>query len=72
LGEGLIKGGFLMRAFSSKKYQEPKVIGTSVILVSVDGSTEVRVQEPIKYIDSSNNSRIFRPEVALVRQLERV
>lgn len=50
-----------MRAFSSKKYNEPIVSENSLILSSVDGSTEVRVFEPIKFITPDNKSKVFKP-----------
>lgn len=52
-----------MRAFSSKKYSEPVVVGDSLILTSVDGTTEVRVREAIKYIGPDNKTKVFKPEV---------
>lgn len=50
-----------MRAFSSKKYKEPVVSGSSLILSSVDGNTEVRVFEPIKFITPDNKSIVYAP-----------
>lgn len=54
-----------MRAFSSKKYQTPKVFGNSIVLVSVDGTTEIRVYESIKFIDDTNKTVVYRPEVSV-------
>lgn len=51
-----------MRAFSSKKYNEPIASGNSLILSSCDGTTEVRVFEPIKFITPDNKSIIYTPK----------
>lgn len=53
-----------MRAFSSKKYSEPVVVGDSLILTSVDGTTEVRVREAVKYIGPDNKTKVYRPVVS--------
>lgn len=50
-----------MRAFSAKKYHEPRVEGGSLVLASRDGKAEVRVFEVIKYITPDNKSKIYRP-----------
>jgi len=57
-----------MRAFSSKKYFEPVVSGSSLILTSRDRLTEVRVFEPIKYITPDNKSVIYRPTMVSALQ----
>lgn len=52
-----------MRAYSSKKYNEPVVTRNSVILISKDGTEEIRVQAPIKYIDIQNYAKVYKPRV---------
>lgn len=54
-----------MKAFSSKKYNEPIVSGSSLILSSCDGTTEVRVFEPIKFITPDNRSKIYTPNYTI-------
>lgn len=54
-----------MRAYSSKKYNEPMVGVNCIILISQDGTEEIRVQAPIKYIDNSGNAKIYRPRAIL-------
>lgn len=53
-----------MRAFSSKKYSEPVVVGDSLILTSVDGTTEVRVKEAVKWIGPDNKTKVYTPKVS--------
>lgn len=55
-----------MRAYSSKKYNEPVVTINSVILISKDGTEEIHVQAPIKYIDTRNNAKVYKPSVQAI------
>lgn len=51
-----------MRAYSSKKYREPIDVGNALVLVSKDGTEELRVMCPIKYIvTDTNKSVIYSP-----------
>lgn len=53
-----------MRAFSAKKYSEPRVGEKCVVLASRDGKAEVKVFESVKFITLDNKAIIYQPKQA--------